>query len=510
MSIGRALQVTCGALFPYSPVRCGGPHRAGGYDHAEVDQEELDLRNSACLTALLGFCALSFVEQVGAQSFQVPSRPQHRPAGIINAVIHPVTSDPIELGYILFDEGRITAIGIGVFHPTGDQNEADYYDAKGMHVYPGLISSDSTVGLLEIGAVRATNDLAEVSSVNMSPEAIAATAVNPDSAIIPVTRANGILTALVAPQGNLISGYASLIRLDGWTNDELTIRARAGLVVRWPGLPNPNDFLESAAPGEGGGGGRRGGRGGGGGGFEEAMRNATEQMRRIDRAFRDAAAYLQSRQANPDQAVDIRLEAFRPVLEKSAPLFIHVNGADEIRASVAWAQRMGLKPIVVGGQESDQCVDFLKSAGASVVVAGTHRMPFASDATYDQAFTIPLALWKGGVPFCIASGEETAHERSLPYHAATAAAFGLPVDEAIKALTIYPAQILGISETHGSIEVGKAATLIVTTGNPLEVTTLTEMAFIEGSPVDLTTRHTQFYEKYLERARQYDESAAER
>jgi len=436
-----------------------------------------------------------------AQSFQIPAKPQEHPGALVNATIHPVSSEPIENGYVLFDQGRITAIGIGAFHPGPEQKDWAIFDAGGMHVYPGLISADSTLGLLEIGAVRATNDLAEVSESGFSPEVIAATAVNPDSAVIPVTRANGILTALTVPQGKLISGYASLIRLDGWTTDELTIRARAGMVVRWPDLPNPNDYLDAPAGGEGGppGGGRRGRRGGG---FDEAQKNAADQIERIDHAFHDAAAYLQARRVDASLPVDIRLDAFGPVIAGSAPLFIYVSQAPEIRSAVAWAQRMNLRAIIVGGAEADECAELLKSADVPVIVVGTHRLPGSSDDAFDDPFTLPGRLHEAGVRFCVASGEETAHERSLPYHAATAAAYGLSPDEALKAVTLYPAQILGLGDTHGSIEIGKAATLLVTTGSPLEITSEIKMAFIEGSPVDLSSRHTQFYDKYRERARQ--------
>ena len=412
-----------------------------------------------------------------AQSLQIPAAPQAQPTAIVNATIHPIVGPDIPHGYVLFERGVITAVAAGDPTPI-PRPDWLIHDARGLHVYPGLISAETTLGLTEIEAARATNDLSEVGSI--TSEVFASVAVNPDTALIPVTRANGILTACVVPQGGLISGYASLVRLDGWTTEEMTLVDRAGLVVRWPNvLPQSGWWVQESE--------------------EEQLERVRENLDRIDVVFRDAAAYLQARRADDEFPVDLRLEDFRPVLEQGRPLFVYANNAPAIRSAVAWADRMNLGIVLVGGHQADRCVDVLKASDVPVVVVGTHRMPTRDDAPFDEPFTLPLRLHEAGVRFCLASGESAAHERSLPYHAGKAVAYGLPRDVALRSITLNAAEILGLGRTHGSIETGKAASLILTDGDPLEITTTTLHAYIDGSAVDLDSKHKALDRKYRTR-----------
>ncbi len=411
-----------------------------------------------------------------AQSIQIPGEPQSRPIAIVNATVHPVSSEKMDRGYVVFDRGLITQVGAGEF--AGNNVNFEIVDAKGQHVYPGLIAADTTIGLSEIGAVRATNDTSEVGQ--MTPEVRAAVAVNPDTALIPVARANGILTMMVVPQGGVVSGYCSIMRLDGWTTEELTINDRAGLVIRWPNVrPRTAWWVQENE--------------------EEQLKQARERLDRIDNLFRDAAAYLQARKADPELPVDLRLDSMGPALSGFAPVYIHANDAAQIESAVAWAIRLNLQAIIVGGHEADQCTELLKAHDIPVIMIGTHRMPSRRDAAYDEPFTLPRRLRDAGVRFCIASGEEPAHERNLPYHAAKAAAYGLPADEALRSITLSAAEILGVGKTLGSLEVGKVATLMITTGDPLEITSEVLAAWIDGSKVDLDNKQKALDRKYRHR-----------
>lgn len=429
-------------------------------------------RINTTVRTIAAAAALLIASPGHAQSLQIPGRPQEKAIAIVNASIHPVSSESIERGFVVFRDGIITEVGAGAYAAAADTT---VIDAAGKHVYPGLISADTTLGLSEIQAVRATNDMSETGAI--TPEVRAVIAVNPDSALIPVTRANGILTALVVPQGGVISGYASTIRLDGWTNEEITIADRTGLVVRWPNVrPRTAWWIEESE--------------------EEQLRRSKESLGRIDRAFEEAAAYRRARSADPTFPIDLRLDSMLPALDGHVPVFIHAGDAAQIRSAIAWANRLSLRPIIVGGAEADQCLDLLKVHDVPVILTGTHRMPPRSDMPHDQPFTLPLRLHEAGIRFCIASGEEPAHERSLPYHAAKSAAYGLPVDVALRSVTLSAAEIIGAGSVLGSLEPGKYATLIITDGSPLEITTHTLAAYIDGAEVDLDNKQKALDRKY--------------
>lgn len=430
----------------------------------------------ACLLAGATWLASAAV----AQSLVPSSPPQNHPVAIVNATVHPISAESIEHGYIVFAKGVITEIGAGEYR--GASGETIIHDADGLHVYPGLISADTTIGLSEIGAVRATNDQSEVGG--MTPEVRACVAVNPDTALIPVTRANGILTALIVPQGGTVSGYASLIRMEGWTWEELAINDRAGLVIRWPRMRPIDAWWMRQSE-------------------EEQLKEAREALERLETTFADAAAYIKARDAADSRhPLDLRLEAYRPALTGAAPVFIHANQASQIRSAVSWAVRHKFACVIVGGHEADQCLELLKAHDIPVIVVGTHRMPSRRDAAYDEAFSLPARLAEAGVRFCIATGEEPAHERNLPHHAATAAAYGLDPDHALRAITLDTARILEVDDMLGAIEPGLAATLIVTTGNPLEITTDVLAAYVEGSRIDLGNKQIALNEKYRTRYEQ--------
>jgi imidazolonepropionase-like amidohydrolase len=426
------------------------------------------------------------------QDLTVKAPPQRGPIALVNGKVHPVSEPPLERGYVLFDRGRIVEVGEGEFAaPDG----VLVLDVEGRHIYPGLIGGNTQVGLAEIAAVRASNDHREVGGI--TPEVRAAVAVNPDSTLIPVTRTNGVLTVCTFPTGGRIPGRASVMQLEGWTWEEMAVREDAGLVIEWPTLRTVSAWWMDRSESE----------------QQEESRRAHAA---IDEAFDAAEAYLLARDADDSHPVDLRWEAMRGVLGKSnprtdgpqrerLPVFITANEIEQIVSAVTWGVKRGLRVVIVGGRDAELAADLLKRHDVPVMINGTHTFPKRSDSAYDDAFTLPARLQAAGVRFSIASADRTAHERNLPYNAATAVAYGLDRDAAIRSITLSAAEVLGVGAELGSIEAGKRATLIVTGGDPLEIRTNVELAFIDGRQIDLSNKQTHLAEKYREKYRQMRE-----
>ena len=402
-------------------------------------------------------------------SDQIPGAAPDAPIALVGGSVYPVDRDPIGVATVLIVDGKVTAIGKDIDVP----DRATRVDVSGRRIYPGLIACGTQLGLVEIGAVRATRDESEVGVLN--PNVRAEVSVNPDSELIPVSRANGIALALSHPQGGTISGRSALLRLDGWTYEELTYRAPVGLHVNWPNMhvDVPGNEKRSKE--------RR-----------ETRDQAIDALRSI---FRDAAAY---REAAPGGPIDLRLEALVPCLERKTAVFFHANEERQIRGALDFAAEFELRAVLVGGRDAALVTDRLAGGSVPVIFGPVHALPGGRDADYDAVFTTPSKLYDAGVPFAIA-GFWTSNTRNLPYHAATAAAYGLPPEIALRAITLSPAEILGVAERVGSITVGKDATLIITDGDPLEITTQVVGMYIDGRPVDLSSRHTLLYDKYRKR-----------
>ncbi len=412
----------------------------------------------------------------------IPGKPQNKPIALVGGTIHTVTQGTIENGIVLFDKGKIIAVGKDVNIP----RDAEVINISGKHVYPGLINAFTTIGLIEIGAVRATRDVTEVGLIN--PNVRAEVAFNPDSEHPPVTRANGITMALVVPTGELIAGQSALMMLDGWTWEEMALKAPVGLHIYWPRMVQPSTirFLRQSP--------------------EELKKEIEKRLQLIRETFQKARAYKKAKESETQKGIpyhetDLKYEALIPVVEGKVPVFVHANSSKEILSAIEWAESEKVKIVIVGGNDAWKVADVLKSKNIPVILTNIHRLPSTRDSEYDEPFTVAYKLYKAGVKFCIAGEGGYYNERNLPYQAATCVAFGLPREEAIKAITIYPAEILGVGDKVGSIEPGKDATLIVTTGDPLEIPTQVVYEFIQGRKVDLTNRQVKLYEKYLEKYR---------
>ncbi len=413
---------------------------------------------------------------------EIPAKPQDHPIVLTGGTIHPVSGPAIEGGMILFDKGKIVAIGRDLTLPAGTER----IDVTGKHVYPGLVLATSTTGLNEIGSVRATRDAVETGSIN--PNIRAEVGVNPESDIIPVTRANGITVAVTMPGGGVISGTAAALELDGWTWEEMTLRAPVGMIVNWPSMTINRAWWERRTE-------------------EEQMKEREKALDELRNAFRDARSYMVAKKAEGSGGkgahhdTDLRWEAMIPVLEGKVPVLLSASDLTQIEAAVAWADQEKVRLVIVGGYDAWRAADLLKAHGVAVIAEPIHATPSRRWEPYDEPATLPKKLFDAGVKFCISGGGGYENERNLPYQAAAAASYGLPADEALKAITLYPAQILGIADRIGSLENGKDATLIVTTGNPLEITSSVELEFIRGKSISLTNRQTHLNDKYREKYR---------
>jgi len=402
----------------------------------------------------------------GALEAQVPAPPQERPVALTGGTIHTMAQGVIENGTIVFENGVITAVGSNVQIPAG----AERVDITGRHVYPGLIDAFSTMGLTEIGGITQAIDLNEMGTIN--PNVRAEVAVNPESRHIGVARSAGVLITLTSPAGGLISGLGAALMLDGWTWEEMTLKSGAALIVNWPSPANESQYAR--------------------------------QLGELRDAFAAARAYqLAKRAAQQEQGLahdtDYRWEAMIPVLEGEVPVVVSADGVTQIQDAITWAAEEGVRLVIRGGRDAGYLADHLAQRRIPVVLTSVVAAPGRPWEPYDQAYGLPARLHAAGVPFAIAGGAGAANANRLPFEAGAAIAFGLPEEEAVKAVTLYPARFLGIDDRVGSLEPGKEATLLITTGNPLEYATEVEQAFIQGRKLDMADQHRQFFQKYMER-----------
>ncbi len=424
-----------------------------------------------------------------AQDLTVKAPAQDKPLTIIGGTVHTVSGGTIEDGTVVVADGIILFVGEtdaarDFVKSMEGVDEWTVVDAAGRHVYPGLIGANTVMGLIEIGAVRATRDYAEVGSI--TPEVRAAVSVNPDSTVIPVTRLNGVLTCGVFPAGGSIPGRAGVIRMDGWTWEDLSIDGAAGLIVNWPNMRVSGRWWSTKS-------------------FDEQRKEIEKNIRAIDEAFDLAGAYLDAKGADDSLPVDLRWEAMRDALRDGGRVFVRAQELDQIEAVIAWGMKRELDIVIVGGRDAPLAATLLAQHGVGVIYTGTHRMPKRRDSDYDVIYSGPAALEAAGVSWCLATtggSFQTPHERNLPYHAASAVRHGLAHDAAVRAITLGAAEMLGVDDRLGSIEAGKSATLIVTDGSPLEVTTTVELALIDGRVIDLSSKQTVLAEKYREKYRQ--------
>lgn len=403
-----------------------------------------------------------------------------RPVAIRNATIHPVTSATIEGGTIVIRDGRIAAVGRDITAPS----DVTVIDGTGLHVYPGFIDSGTRVGITEIGLVRGTNDVSELGDYN--PNSRVAVAINPHSNVIPVTRVNGVLTVVTRPEGGVIAGQSALVRLAGWTPAEMVIRDRLAMHIRFPAEPRPRFPAPAEEP------------------KENPRKGYDRSVQDLKRFFRDARAYAQALRADGTLAAgverDLALEAMAPVVRGEIPVVLHAEWENDIRAALRFAREENLRAILAGAADVQRVIDEVREARVPVILGEIWRVPLREDDPYDQIYTNAAALHSAGIPFAIQT-EDAHNVRNLPYQAAAAAAFGLPKSAALEAITINPARIWGVEDRLGSLEAGKAATLMITDGDPLDLRTNIRAVYIDGEEIPMESYHTLLNQKFDERNR---------
>jgi imidazolonepropionase-like amidohydrolase len=421
---------------------------------------------SAALTGI--FLLLAYLNPVQLAA-QVPAAIQNEPVALTGATIHTVSDGVIENGTILFEGGTITAIGTDIEIPSNTVVR----DVTGRHVYPGFIDAYSEMGIYEIGAVDMTLDINEQGSINpnVRPEA----AFNPESRHIGIARSSGVLVTVTTPDGGLISGKSTAMMLDGWTWETMVVKSGTGLIVNWPSPLNEDDYEEGL----------------------QILRDYFADARTYRKAYRAVESG-----DIPRLDFDIRLNSMIPVLEGDIPVVVNANDLRQIQDAVTWAEEEEVEIVILGGRDAPYVANHLASRNIPVIVTTVLASPGRAWEPYDNRYSLPAKLQQAGIRFAIAGASSAPYTNRLPYEAGAAAAYGLDPDLALHSITLAPAEILGFNDRLGSLEPGKDATLIITTGNPLEYSTQIEQAYIEGREIDMNDMHRQFYERYQEKVRQ--------
>jgi imidazolonepropionase-like amidohydrolase len=410
---------------------------------------------------------------------------------LIGATVHTVSGDILSPGQVLIKDTRIAAVGTAV---PGDG--ATVVDLKGQHLYPGLIALNTVLGLEEIEAVRATHDFSEVG--DYTPDVESWIAVNPDSELIPVARANGIACFEPVPQGGIVSGQSGLLSADGWTVEQRTIRKPVALHLFWPSMvldPTAKEAARDKSKWKS---------------LEAQAKERRSRLKATEDFFDEAKHYAKAKEAaakggTPGPDIIPAWEAMLPYVKGELPIMIHASEVRAIRTAVTWAATNHYKVILAGGRDAWMAADLLASNNVPVIYEHTYTQPTRDTESYDVHFRAPELLRQAGVRviFSIGSGSFDAPLiRDLPYSAAQAVAFGLPEVEALKGITLYPAQIAGVSDRLGSIEAGKEATLFAADGNILDIRASVKRLWIAGKESNLESRHTRLYDRYKARPKE--------
>ncbi len=441
------------------------------------------------IVAMAALVALA-VQPARAQlgSYNPPPGPQ-KTFAITNARIVPVSGPEIASGTVVISGGTIQAVGASAIVPAG----AEVIDAKGLYVYPGMMDAGTSIGLSEIGqGANATVDISEVGSFN--PNAMAYYGLNPHSAHIGVTRVVGITHVVTRPTGGILSGRAALVNLAGSTAPQMAVNRNLALVIELPrsgfGGRSFGGFIAAQQ---------------GPANTQDVDRTRQRQLDSLRTMLRDAEAYGKAMDAYakdktlPRPKQDVVLASLVPAVRGQMPVLMVADRVTDIKAAVGFAEENKLRPIIVGGRDAWQITSFLKDHDVPVLITSVLDLPTREDDPYDVNYSAPAKLAQGGVRFAITSGDAGAEARNLPYTAGMAAAFGLSRDDALKSVTLWPAQIFGVADKFGTIEPGKVANLVVTTGDVLEAKTDTRYLFIDGRPVPLDTKHTDLNDKFKDR-----------
>ena len=410
---------------------------------------------------------------------------------LTGATVHTVSGETFSPGQVFVRDGKIAAVG-----KTVAADGATAIDLHGQHLYPGIIALNTVLGLTEISGVRATQDTTEVGD-DFTPDVESWIAVNPDSEIIPVTRANGITAFEPVPAGHIISGQSALVATAGWTTEQMTIKKPIALHLFWPSLEldtTPKDRARDKSKWKS---------------LEDQALERRARLRATEDFFEEAKAYAKAKDAAAKgNAAAPELipawEAMLPYVRGELPLMVHADEVRQIKAAILWARTKQYKIILAGGRDAWLAADLLATNRIPVIYGHIFSQPVRDTAAYDAQFRTPDILHRAGVQVTFSLGSDSfssTQVRNLPYAAAQAVAFGLPEAEALKGLTLYPAQLAGVADRLGSIESGKEATLFAADGDILDIRVNVKRMWIAGKEVSLESRHTRLYEKYKHRPR---------
>lgn len=415
----------------------------------------------------LFLAAIVLVSQVYAQK---PSVKQSKKIILKGATVHVGNGSVINNANLVFDNGKITELSTNAVN----ENGAEVIDVKGKHIYPGLICVDSRLGLEEIEAVRATLDYAEVGELN--PNIRSVIAYNTDSKIIPTVRSNGVLLALSVPEGGIIPGTSSVMKLDGWNWEDAAYKMDVATQLNWPSMRVRNAWWAPPA--------------------DEQRKQSAENMAMIKRFFDEAKAYSEvDKPAN----TNLKFEAMKSIFNGSRKLFISASTAKEITSSILFAKSYGITPVILGAQEAYMVADFLKEHNVAVIYTNPHSLPNNEDDDIDMPYKSAKILKDKGIVYAL-SINGSWQQRNLPFLAGTTAAYGLTKEEALQSITLNAAKILGIDKTTGSLEVGKDANIVISEGDILDMrTSQISMAFIQGANIDLDNKQKELYRTYMEK-----------
>lgn len=387
---------------------------------------------------------------------------------LTNAKIYTVTNGVIENGTIVINNGIIEAVGANVNIPT----DAVVINYDGREIYPGMIDSGTQLGLSEIGSIAEAKDFREFGDVTPQMEAL--TAVNPNSEAIPVTRVSGVTTALTMPSGGVLPGTAATINLFGYTPDQMFAGSK-GVIMNYP---NSRRRWRQTQ--------------------EQAEKAKEKALKTVNEAWDKAELYAKI-QNSPDARYYPEMEALARVVNGEMMLYIEVNAAGDILSALEWIEKRGYEKVVFTGvSEGWRVADQIAEANISVIAGPVQSIPTRQSDAYDVAYANPSIMQKAGVKVALRTGD-TENSRNLPYHAGFAAAYGMGREEALKAITINAAEVMGIADQIGSIEVGKKANLFVSTGDPFETATQIVDVFIDGYQIPMRSRQTDLYDEFLNR-----------
>ena len=425
-----------------------------------------------------------FLFSLGISNDQIPGEDQKRPIILKGGILHTVSTDIFEGYDILFSKGKIVRIEKNIMASP----ETDVYDVFGKHIIPGYIAPITRIGLVEIGLVKQTRDFAERGSFN--PNVKANVSYNPDSDLIPITRSNGVLVVNSVPAGGRISGQSSVMMLDGWTWEQATLKHPSGLHINWPSMRI--NYGANVKKSE-----------------KQQKEEIQKSIRDLDHMVRDVRAYFQrvkqrSRIAGERQKSDLRLESMIPFVVEKKKIFIHADEARQIKSAVEWAKKNDLKIIIVGGSDSWRLTDLLVKNNIPVVIDQVEKIPTRRFEPIHLPYKLPFLLKQAGVQFCLNTIIGYPHDgniRNLPNEAMRAAAYGLDKSEALRSITLSTAEILGVDDMIGSLDIGKDATFFISETPPMEMNPKILMAFIQGKEVDLNNHQKMLYKKYQEKYR---------